>query len=321
MKRVAFVLVGASLVLTVALSASAGSQRANANPELQKAETCIRAALRKEDLAIKYIRERKLSDAIIAAKVIEPATKDISVCAGNALTAAGALDEISSADARSIDGDMTAATAADTDASSSLTKHNVGRTITLLEDANRSKEAALAALETAAARPPKPPVSPIFAVFLPRKLATQYTVNATPSGGAKLPAFRWTLTLEQIDPDKSSPPGFQSSDPKAPLYASAALDPACNNSELPNGRQITNTSKAGYVWSGLSNEFTWFHGDKGSYPDTYGCDHTKMGARGHQGIVTVEVIEGNWVCTASIDGTNLSLEPIHGGEPVCKYNP
>jgi hypothetical protein len=195
--------------------------------------------------------------------------------------------------------------------------------ITKLEDADRGKAEALTALEKAAARPPKPPVSPIFAVFLPRELATRYSVNATPSGGAPLPTLRWTLTLKQIDPDKSSPAGFQSSDPLAPNYASAGLDPGCDNSELPNGQKTTDTDgNAAYVWSGLSNEFTWFHGDKGAYPGTtYGCDHTKMGERGHQGIVTVEVIEGSWVCTASIDGTNLSLQPTHGAEPVCKYKP
>lgn len=322
MKPAALVLVGASLVLTVTLSASANSRNATASPELQKAETCIRAALRKEHLAIKYIRERKLSDTTIADKVIEPAVKDIN-CARAALDGARSLDEIAPAAARSIDGDMAHALTADIEARSSLSHSQIGHAITKLEQANESKGDALTALATAAARPPKPPLSPIFAVFIPGELATRYSVNATPGGGAPLPTFRWTLTLKQVDPDKSSPPGFQSSDPLAPLYASAGLDPSCNNSLLPNGQQTTSRDgSTAYVWSDLSNELTWFHGDKGSYPGSnYGCDHTKMGERGHQGIVTVEITQGNWVCSASIDGTNLSLQPIHGAEPVCKYNP
>jgi hypothetical protein len=321
-KPVALGLLGALVSLTVALPASAGSRSSNASPALNKAETCMRAALHKEHLALAYIRERKLNDTVIADKVIESAITDIK-CARTSLGAAGS-DEISPDDAGLIDGDMAHALVADVEAKSSLSHHEIGHAITELERANQSKAEALAALEKAATRPPKPQVSPIFAVFLPPLLATKYSVNATPRGGAPLPSFRWTLTLKQIDPDKSSPAGFQSSDPLAPNYASAGLDPGCNNSLLPNGQTTTNSDgNAAYVWSALSNEFTWFHGDKGAYPgSTYGCDHTKMGERGHQGIVTVKVTEGNWVCTASIDGTNLNAsESTHGDEPICKYNP
>lgn len=159
-------------------------------------------------------------------------------------------------------------------------------------------------------------------MFLPPKLATQYRISAKASGSGKL-TLRWTLTLEQIDPDKSSPAGFQSSNANAPEYSSAGFDPRCNNSLLPDGRQTAATgSKAVYTWSDLAEEFIWYHGDVGSYPgSTYGCDHKKMGARGHQGIVTVTVTDGQWFCTASIEGTNLSQQSIHGADAVCKYNP
>lgn len=315
-------LIGAAFVLTVTVSASAGTRHASAHPELDKTEACIRAALRKEQLAIKYIQEGTIKGTTIADKVIEPATTDIFTCAAHALKAAEAADEISEFNAKIVDEDITVAAAADDEARHFLSGRKTAQAITSLEKANSHKYAALAWIARAAGRPPKPSVSPIFAVFLPPKLATKYTINAKASGSGKL-TFRWTLTLEQIDPDKSSPEGFQSSNASQPDYSSAAFDPRCNNSLLPDGRQTSASgSKAVYVWSELQDEFTWYHGDVGSYPgSTYGCDHKKMGARGHQGIVTVAVTEGNWVCTASIEGTNLSPTPIHGADALCKYNP
>ena len=316
-------IIGSALVLTLALSASAGTGHANAHPDLDKTEACIRAALRKEKLAIKYIQEGKIAKSTIADKVIEPATTDIFTCAAHALTAAAAADEISADDAKAVDTDITNAAAADDDARHFLAEHKGKQAITSLEKANSLKEAALFFIEHAAARPPKPTVSPIYAVFLPKILATKYTIRAIPNGGGAGATYRWTLTLEQIDPANSSPPGFQSSNPSEPDYASAGFDPTCNNSLLPDGKQTAATgSKAVYVWSSLLDAFTWYHGDVGSYPgSTYGCNHKKMGARGHQGIVTVVVTDGRWVCTASIDGTNLTAQTEHGENPVCKYNP
>lgn len=60
--------IGAAFVLTVTVSASAGTRHTNAHPELDKTEACIRAALRKENLAIKYILEGTISRATIADK-------------------------------------------------------------------------------------------------------------------------------------------------------------------------------------------------------------------------------------------------------------
>ena len=56
MRRFAVVLLGASLVLAVAISASASQRHGNATP-VQKAEKCIRAALRQENLAIGDLRD------------------------------------------------------------------------------------------------------------------------------------------------------------------------------------------------------------------------------------------------------------------------
>jgi hypothetical protein len=312
---------GAVLALTVTLSASAGVRRASAHPELDKTEACIRAALRKEKLAITYIQEGKVSKATIADKVVEPATTDIFTCAAPALKAAEAADEIGEGDAKAVDSDLTNAAAADDDARHFLADRKGKQAIESLEKANSLKEAALSFVEHAAAREPKPSISAIYAVFLPKKLATRYTIHAGSITGEH--TFRWTLTLEQIDPDGSSPEGFQSSDAAAPDYSSAGFDPKCNNSILPGGQQSSSgAGRAVYVWSGLLDEFTWYHGDVGSYPgSSYGCNHKKMGARGHQGTVTVVITDGRWVCTASIEGTNLSTVTIHGNDPVCKYNP
>ena len=316
-------IIGSALVLTLTLSASAGTAHANAHPDLDKTEACIRAALRKEKLAIKYIQEGKIAKTTIADKVIEPATTDIFTCAAHALNAAAAADEISANDAKAVDTDITNAAAADDDARHFLAEHKGKQAIASLEKANSLKEAALSFIEHAAGRPPKPTMTPIYAVFLPKKLATKYSIRAFSNAGANSVTYRWTLALQQIDPNKSSPPGFQSSNPGAPNYASAGFDPKCNNSFLPDGKQSSSsTFRAVYIWTDQLDAFTWYHGDVGSYPgSSYGCDHTKMGARGHQGIVTVEVTDGRWVCTASIDGTNLTEQTEHGANPVCKYNP
>jgi hypothetical protein len=315
-------IIGSGLLLTLTLSASAGTGHANAHPDLDKTEACIRAALHKEKLAIKYIQEGKIAKATIADKVIEPATTDIFTCAAHALNAAEAADEISKDDAKAVDTDITDAAAGDDDARHFLAERKGKSAIASLEKANSLKEAALSFIEHAAGRQPRPTVSPIYAVFLPKKLATKYSIRAF-SNDSVADSYRWTLTLQQIDPDKSSPPGFQSSDPSAPNYASAGFDPKCNNSLLPNGKQTSATgSKAVYVWTDQLDAFTWYHGDVGSYPgSSYGCDHTKMGARGHQGIVAVVITDGRWVCTASIDGTNLTEQTEHGDKPVCVYHP
>jgi hypothetical protein len=135
---------------------------------------------------------------------------------------------------------------------------------------------------------------------------------------------KWTLTLQQIDPPGSSPPGYQSTNKNAPNYASAAFDPTCNDSLLNVNKVTEDATHAVYTWSGghdsrgAAKRFTWYHGDPSSYPPIpYGCDHTKMGLRGHQGIVSVVVTNDIWTCHAEIEGTNLTPTPVEGGPAYC----
>lgn len=70
-----------------------------------------------------------------------------------------------------------------------------------------------------------------------------------------------------------------------------------------------------YHWQDLT-DFIWYHGDVGVYSDKpqYGCDHSKMGPDGHQGIVTLIVDDANpgekympWTCQANYYGTNTGI--------------
>jgi len=132
--------------------------------------------------------------------------------------------------------------------------------------------------------------------------------------------YTWTLRLARIDPIGSAPPGYQSTDPKAPMYASAAFDPTCNNAKLPDGRRVAeDATHAVYEWDFQPDVFVWYHGDVGAYPgSTYGCDHTKMGARGHQGTVVVAVSDGTWTCKEKIVGSNLTETIVTGGPATCR---
>ena len=182
-----------------------------------------------------------------------------------------------------------------------------------------------------------PPIElgPIKATFDPAQRATIYEVDANDTlrfvhgAGITRPTL-WTLKLEQIDPAGSSPPGYQSKDPNAPSYASAAFDAKCDNSLLPGATKGPATGQdASYQWTGetlaldnngITNEenLIWYHGDPVTYPNSlYGCDHAKMGARGHQGTITFEYVTQFWSCIATIEGSNLSATPVLGNKPLC----
>jgi hypothetical protein len=152
------VLVGVSLVLTVTLSASAAQRHANATPA-EKAEACIRAALRKEDLAIKYIKEGRLGHLAVRGDAIYPAMDDLE-CAINAARAAGALDEITRAESLKVREGLNLAHRADFNANFELYPRNDRKaSIAELELAGSHKTQALAALEKATALPPPAPVA------------------------------------------------------------------------------------------------------------------------------------------------------------------
>jgi hypothetical protein len=156
------------------------------------------------------------------------------------------------------------------------------------------------------ARAAAPEITPITAVFVPAELATKYTVATTGTAPADA-TYTWTLHLTLVDPAGAPAPGLPDS--------GAAVDPTCDNAHLPGGSAAGGDT---FVWKKVGSSFTWFHGDKGSYPDGYGCDHTKMGPSGHQGVVTVVVATSKWSCTATIPGTNLTQKPQTGTAPVCK---
>ena len=156
MRRFAVVLLGASLVLAVAMSASASQRHGNATP-VQKAENCIRAALRQENLAVKYIKEGKVSRGALGQ--FGAALRDLE-CATNATRAAGALDEISVAESKAIRKVIRRVEFADNNA---IYLPNTRDAIEELSDADELKQTALADLKKATAPPPPPSPPPASA--------------------------------------------------------------------------------------------------------------------------------------------------------------
>lgn len=185
-------------------------------------------------------------------------------------------------------------------------------------EADHAYDHKLNALEDLGVKVGKPSfyVKPVSAVFVQKDLATKYTVEVVTRGKAK-PKLRysWLLTLELIDPPGSRPVGNPD--------AAAGFDPTCNNAYLRGGSLLgADKFGAAYVWRNLTDEFTWYHGDPGAYPgSSYGCNHRKMGPSGHQGIVSVGVSDGTWVCTSTIDGSNLGLTSVKGFASPCLYRP
>jgi len=159
-------------------------------------------------------------------------------------------------------------------------------------------------------------ISSIKAVFVVKKLATEYSVDVTDVSKGTKKAEAWILRLTLVDPAGSQPPGNADSH--------AAVDPSCNNSIVPKGEQYFPPEESNIreliTWTDLGEDFIWYHGDKGAYlPSLYGCDHKKMGPSGHQGSVTFGMTsnDGNWSCTVAITGTNLALVPEYSAAPTC----
>jgi len=164
-------------------------------------------------------------------------------------------------------------------------------------------------------------ISPITANFVgcpgsgpypatPPECATTYSVTIlkAPPGALANLRYDWYLQLKLIDR-----PG----EPMPYNPGGAAFDPSCNNAEFGKGKIAEGSANASgviYEWSG-PKELIWYHGDSGVYSDSsYGCDHTKMGPSGHQGVVTLvlDAIGTNesypgWVCQANYYGTNSGV--------------
>lgn len=282
---------------------------------LDQAITDVTAAFTAEDKA----RDawRKNHDAAATREQLR-ASRDKLLFARHVVTKAAHQGLVSTSAADAIVGDLENADLNDANASAFLdpTSPNHAQVVESIEHAIEAKDKAVSAIEHAIANPPttKPGESPLSvtltSVFVPADRATKYTAE-TKDAESRRATYTWKLRLIRIDPQGSSPPGFQSTDPKAPNYASAAFDATCNDAKLPNGEAgNADQTSANYLWQQLGNEFIWYHGDVGSYAgSTYGCDHTKMGARGHQGTVTVIVSDGIWTCRAEIYGSNLTETP------------
>lgn len=131
-------------------------------------------------------------------------------------------------------------------------------------------------------------ISSIQARFVQANRETTYsipTVKAAP--GAKI-SYRWTLTLQAVDPN-------------------VGVDPGCNN----HGRL-----------GGTDPTFVWQHGNIGDPVRDDGCDHTKQGRYGHQGLIRVVVSDNlGRECVATYKGTESSdANSVTNGiasAPVC----
>jgi hypothetical protein len=162
-------------------------------------------------------------------------------------------------------------------------------------------------------------ISPIRATFTgcpsggpfpptPPECATTYSVGIlrAPAGAAANLHFEWYIQLKLVDAEGSPP--------------NADFDPTCTNAELPKGKVVEGAagqSGVVYYWSDRK-DFVWYHGDPGVYSDnpTYGCDHSREGPSGHQGIVTLIVDDEApgakypaWVCQANYYGTDTGTAP------------
>src|SRR5487761_2046772 len=125
-------------------------------------------------------------------------------------------------------------------------------------------------------------LSAITARFVPAEFATHYSVRATDLARRTL-SYRWTLSLRLVDragATSAAAPGSRT-----------GVDRGCNN--------------LGHLTSSAAT-FVWRHGDA----SLGGCDHSKMGPSGHQGLVSVVVSDGVWSCRAHYGGTNDGVGPI-----------
>jgi len=152
----------------------------------------------------------------------------------------------------------------------------------------RHAKAATRRLERRLREAPSLSISPIDANFDEADRATYYTVPTVtnPSGGAI--AFRWTLSLQAVDPN-------------------AGVDNGC-----------VNTRGGGF--SGTGSFFMWAHGNTGDPVHDDGCDHSLEGQYGHQGLITVRVSNSRGQsCTATYKGTESSaLAPADAASnPSC----
>lgn len=152
---------------------------------------------------------------------------------------------------------------------------------------------------TTAERSGNPPmrINPIAAVFIPAKRETEYKARWYDAVGRV--TITWELHLELVDPQGTK-------DPATPDSA-AAVDLACDNAGvgLPNNPDTHTVPETSFP-----PEFIWHHPDPADSvpPGKYACNHLDQGPHGHQGLITVQISDKEWTCTASYKGTRSSGE-------------
>lgn len=131
-------------------------------------------------------------------------------------------------------------------------------------------------------------ISPIKAVFSEPDRATTYSVPTITDAPGSTHTYQWALTLQAVDPSKP-------------------VDHGCNNHGVLGGTATT---------------FVWHHGNRGDAVHDDGCDHTKQGIYGHQGLISVIITDNHGAkCSATYKGTNTSdANSVKNGvasEPKC----
>jgi hypothetical protein len=159
-------------------------------------------------------------------------------------------------------------------------------------------------------------IGPVHATFDPARRETTYAVSRfTIKGKSTALNVIWTLKLELVDKAGAPDPGTAG--------AGAAVDVGCSNDgvgvQKPRYSVVQPNLGGGFV----DDFLVWHHPDAADSvpPGRYHCNHLEMGPHGHQGLITVEVSDNTWKCTATYKGTNSSTrESVKDGtasEPTC----
>lgn len=156
-------------------------------------------------------------------------------------------------------------------------------------------------------------IAPLTATFDQSCFCTKYQDAIALTGTKELDISfleRWTITLALVDGAGLPFPG----DPGS----GAAVDAGCSNAGNGTTKAVTNLFSI-IEDSSRDVSFTWYHPAAADTPPgqpagVYKCDHLKQGPRGHQGIVTLEVLGAGEDCTVSYRGT-ISGSGSDAGQP------
>lgn len=155
-------------------------------------------------------------------------------------------------------------------------------------------------------------ITDVSASFDQATYSTSYEIDIDAfNPGPPALSVSWTLSLTLVDPAGAPDPATPGS--------GAAVDVGCNN----KGVGVANPYVDARAPRTQVSTFIWTHPDR-QLPDGslsgYNCDHTLMGPRGHQGLITVTVTDARWTCTASYRGTRTGFGKNAGqpGPATCR---